>query len=304
MRYVSFEYRQSRARAWGLESGDQVIDLQAAGKVLGIEFPPTLVQFIGMGREAWPRAEAAMKAVKAGKAQQHVHGRDLVRLLAPILRPPKNIFALGPNYAAHVAEDGPDRDLPRVPVYFSKAATAIIGPDEPAIADPRLTNQMDWEAELGVVVGVGGRWIPREKALEHVFGYTIIIDLTARDQQADRPEGQWFLGKSLDTFCPMGPALVSADEIVDPQCLDLSLRVNGIEKQSANTRQMIFSVAAIIADLSQYITLEPGDVITTGTPKGGGWAQTPPQFLHPGDVVEAKIGRIGLLRTPIKGPSS
>ena len=219
-----------------------------------------------------------------------------VQLLAPIPRPAKNVFALGLNYAEHVAESRTAVPLPTAPIYFTKAVTSVIGPDATCVADPEQTSQLDWEVELGVVIGKGGRKIPEERALDHVFGYTVMIDLSARDLQRGRG-GQWFLGKSLDGSCPMGPSIVTADEIVDPQTLDIALRVNGIEKQRSNTQHMIFDVAQIIADLSHYITLEPGDVITTGTPSGVGSARKPPEFLQPGDVVEAEIGSIGLLRT-------
>ena len=193
--------------------------------------------------------------------------------------------------------------LPEAPVYFSKASTAVIGPNTAVVADPRLTRKLDWEVELGVVIGTGGRWISRDRALDHIFGYTIVNDISARDLHERRPADQWFLAKSMDGFCPMGPVLVSAEEIGDPQDLKLALRVNGVEKQRSNTKHMIFGVAEIIADLSRYVTLEPGDVITTGTPSGTGVGRVPPEFLRAGDVMEAEIETIGVLRTPVTEPT-
>jgi 2-keto-4-pentenoate hydratase/2-oxohepta-3-ene-1,7-dioic acid hydratase in catechol pathway len=302
MRYVSFEHRGDNRQSWGVQVAELIVDLPPAGEAIGTKFPATLMEFIQEGPAAWGRAAAAVETFRARHGVGRALAPDDVRLLAPLSRPSKNVFALGLNYADHVAEAGEHEPLPQVPIYFTKASSAINGPDHPVIADPRLTTKLDWEVELGVVIGVGGRWIARERALEHVFGYTVINDLSARDLQHDRPAGQWFLGKSLDGCCPMGPALVSADEIPDPQRLDLTLRVNGIEKQRSNTRHMIFGVAEIIADLSRYITLAPGDIISTGTPSGVGDARTPPEFLRPGDVVEAEIAPIGVLRTPVTGP--
>jgi 2-keto-4-pentenoate hydratase/2-oxohepta-3-ene-1,7-dioic acid hydratase in catechol pathway len=301
MRYVSFEYPEGKARSWGLLLDNKVLDLPRAGDELRVHRPASLLEFIREGRTSWPWASEVLAAAQAGRFTGAIQGREGIRLLAPIPRPPKNVFALGLNYADHVLEAGAAVPLPDVPIYFTKAATAVIGPNEPVVADPRVTTNLDWEIELGVVMSGGGRWIPRETALEHVFGYTIITDMSARDLQHGRPAGQWFLGKSADGFCPMGPVLVSANEIPAPQSLEIALRVNGVEKQRSNTRHMIFDVAAIIADLSRYVTLEPGDVISTGTPRGVGDARTPPEFLRPGDVVEAEIESIGVLRTPIIG---
>ena len=301
MRYVSFEYPEGKARSWGLLLGNKVLDLPRAGDELHVHRPESLIEFIREGSASWPWAGEALAAAQAGRLARAIQGQEKIRLLAPIPRPPKNVFALGLNYADHVLEADSAVPLPEVPIYFTKAATAVVGPNEPVVADPRVTMKLDWEVELGVVMSGGGRWIPREKALQHVFGYTIITDMSARDLQHGRPEGQWFLGKSVDGFCPMGPVLASASEIPAPQSLDIALRVNGVQKQRSNTRHMIFDVAAIIADLSRYVTLEPGDVISTGTPSGVGDARTPPEFLRPGDVVEAEIESIGVLRTPIVG---
>ena len=217
-----------------------------------------------------------------------------VNLLAPLPRPTK-IIAIGLNYKDHVEETG--REMPKAPVLFSKPPTATIGP-EASIVIPNESSKIDYEVELGVVIGVSGRNIPKETALEHVGGYTVFNDISARDFQYR--DGQWFRGKSFDTFAPMGPVLTLPDQISDPQNLHLELRLNGKKRQDSSTANMVFSVAELIADISKVLTLEPGDVIATGTPAGVGFVAKPkPVFLQPGDVVEAEIEGIGILRNPV-----
>ena len=224
-----------------------------------------------------------------------------IRLLAPIPRPRKNILCLGLNYADHAAESsaarGRETSMPDHMVVFTKAVTSVTGPTEDIPYDDTVTSQLDWEVELAVVIGEPGRHIPEDRALRHVFGYTVINDLSARDLQFRHK--QYFLGKSLDHGCPMGPWIVTPDEIPDPQELDLRCWVNGQLKQLGNTRQQIFSVATTIATLSLGMTLEAGDVIATGTPAGVGFARTPPEFLRPGDLVECEVAGIGRLRNRI-----
>jgi 2-keto-4-pentenoate hydratase/2-oxohepta-3-ene-1,7-dioic acid hydratase in catechol pathway len=224
---------------------------------------------------------------------------DRTRLLAPIPHPPK-IIGVGLNYRDHAQETG--QPLPKAPILFSKASTAVIGPRQ-AILIPKASQQVDYEVELGVVIGVGGRSISEEEALSHVAGYTVFNDVSARDFQFR--DGQWFRGKSFDTFAPMGPCLVLRDQLSNPQNLRLRLRVNGRTRQDGTTANMVFSVAQLIADISQGIMLEPGDVIATGTPAGVGFVAKPkPVFLQPGDVVEAEIEGIGVLRNPVVAESS
>jgi 2-keto-4-pentenoate hydratase/2-oxohepta-3-ene-1,7-dioic acid hydratase in catechol pathway len=224
---------------------------------------------------------------------------DRTRLLAPIPRPPK-IIGVGLNYRDHAQETG--QPLPKAPILFAKASTAVIGPRQ-TIVIPKASQQVDYEVELGVVIGVGGRSISEEEALSHVAGYTVFNDVSARDFQFR--DGQWFRGKSFDTFAPMGPCLVLRDQLPNPQNLRLRLRVNGRTRQDGTTANMVFSVAQLIADISQGITLEPGDVIATGTPAGVGFVAKPkPVFLQPGDVVEAEIEGIGVLRNPVVAESS
>jgi len=254
--------------------------------------PPSLLALIEAGPSAWREfAHAAGTAAPL----------SALELLAPIPRPRKNIMCLGWNYADHVQESASARQQqtqpPEHPIIFTKNVTSVTGPYSDIPAHTGVTEQLDWEVELGVVIGLGGRDIARERALKHVFGYTVINDISARDLQFRHK--QYFLGKSLDGACPMGPVVVTADEIDDPQQLALQSRVNGVVKQSSNTRHMIFPIAEIIHVLSRGMTLEPGDIIATGTPSGVGFARTPPEFLKPGDVVECEIEKIGVLRNRI-----
>ena len=222
-----------------------------------------------------------------------------VQLLAPILTPRRNVFCVGKNYKEHAKEfsqSGFDAssaaELPEVPIIFTKSPGSVIGPLAEISSHSELTQSLDYEAELGVVIGRGGAAISREAALSHVWGYTIINDVTARDLQ--RRHQQWFIGKSLDTFCPMGPWIVTADEI-DPQLLDISCKVNEQLRQHANTRDMIFDVATLIETISKGITLRAADIIATGTPAGVGAGFKPPRFLKRDDVVSITIEKIGTL---------
>jgi len=227
-------------------------------------------------------------------------GRGLVtplartRLLAPIPRPRKNIFCMGRNYAEHAKESG--GAVPSVPVFFTKPPTCVVGSGADVIHHA-ATHALDYEVELAAVIGKRGRNIPEQRALEYVFGYTIMNDVTARDLQ--RRHEQWFKGKSLDTFAPLGPAVVHRSAIPDPQNLTLRLRVNGEVRQNASTRSMVFSVAQLIASLSAGMTLEPGDILATGTPEGVAMGRTPPPWLRPGDMIEAEIEGIGVLQNRI-----
>jgi 2-keto-4-pentenoate hydratase/2-oxohepta-3-ene-1,7-dioic acid hydratase in catechol pathway len=226
-----------------------------------------------------------------------------VLLHAPIPRPVKNIFCVGRNYVAHIKEGAAaynrEAKLPDVPVFFTKAPTAVSGPFDEVPRHNDITQQLDWEAELAVVIGRTGRNIGRADALSYVFGYTVLNDITARDVQ--QRHAQWFKGKSLDGSCPMGPVIVTADEFGDPQVKRVSLRVNGVTKQDASTEDMIFPVATIIEWLSKGLTLEPGDIIATGTPEGVGMGRTPQEWLQDGDVVETEVEGIGVMRNRIAG---
>jgi 2-keto-4-pentenoate hydratase/2-oxohepta-3-ene-1,7-dioic acid hydratase in catechol pathway len=217
------------------------------------------------------------------------------RLLPPV-PDPRKIICIGLNYRDHAAESGVP--VPPEPVLFSKYSTALIGHLD-YIVLPRVSREVDYEAELVIVIGRRGRHIAREKAREHVGGYTIGHDVSARDWQLNKPARQWMAGKTFDTFAPTGPALVSPDEIPDPHDLGIRLRLNGQTMQDSSTRQLIFGVDELIAYLSQIVTLEPGDLIFTGTPPGVGMARKPPVWLRPGDVVEVEIDHLGMLRNTV-----
>jgi 2-keto-4-pentenoate hydratase/2-oxohepta-3-ene-1,7-dioic acid hydratase in catechol pathway len=229
-----------------------------------------------------------------------------VRLLAPIPVPRRNIFCVGKNYREHAAEfgrsgyDSPSRseDLPDKPILFTKATTAVVGPDEEIDPHTGVTAELDYEGELAVIIGRGGRDISREDAYAHVWGYTMINDVTARDLQRDHK--QWLLGKSLDTHCPMGPYAVTADEIPDVTALELETTVNGESRQLAMVKDLIFDIPELIATLSAGITLLPGDVLATGTPAGVGIGFDPPKFLRSGDVVEVSVTGLGVLRNRVR----
>ena len=267
-------------------------------------FPKTLLDLIrggepamALAREAWQYGKGLVdqQAIEELARRKLAYPLKRVRLLAPIQAPARNIFCLGRNYAEHAAERG--AAPPEHPVYFTKPDTCVVGPDD-EVVHHTVTSELDYEVELAVIIGTAGRDIARADALQHVFGYTVINDVTARDLQ--KRHGQWFKGKALDTFCPMGPALVTADEIPDPQALAISLRVNGQVRQQSHTSKMIFPVAQCIEVLSQGLTLRPGDIIATGTPDGVGAATG--NFLKPGDRVEAEVEGIGILANKIVKP--
>jgi 2-keto-4-pentenoate hydratase/2-oxohepta-3-ene-1,7-dioic acid hydratase in catechol pathway len=221
-----------------------------------------------------------------------------LELRAPV-RPGK-IVAIGLNYHDHVREAGVES--PERPLVFAKFPSAVIGPDEPILVDESLTERVDWEVELAVVIGARMRNVDPQEALDHVFGYTVANDVSARDVQF--VDGQWVRGKSFDTFCPLGPVVVTRDELPDPQALKLCTRVNGETVQDSATGEMIFGVAELLAFCSRSFTLEPGDVVLTGTPWGCGEFMEPRRCLRPGDVVEVEVGGIGVLRNPVAAVGS
>jgi 2-keto-4-pentenoate hydratase/2-oxohepta-3-ene-1,7-dioic acid hydratase in catechol pathway len=301
MRYATFSTTADPAPRPGVvtSEGRRLLDLASAAKALSRSVPPSVLDVIRHGEAAAGRIRDLLD--EFGNDPAHTHAVDAVRMHAPIPRPLKNVICLGLNYAAHAAESsrarGKETRLPEVPVFFTKAPTSVTGPFDAVTVDAAVTAQVDWEVELAVVIGRGGRNIARADALRHVFGYTVINDLSARDLQTRHL--QWFKGKSLDGFCPMGPVIVTADEFGDPQHKRLTSRVNGLVMQDSTTADMIFPIDAIIESLSHGLTLEPGDVIATGTPEGVGMGRTPPRFLNDGDVVEVEVEGIGAIRTRI-----
>jgi 2-keto-4-pentenoate hydratase/2-oxohepta-3-ene-1,7-dioic acid hydratase in catechol pathway len=282
-----------------LDAEGNVVDIVAMGPHIGMAFPfdaTDMVSIIAAGDTALDALRSLIAAPTARSLPQ-----TAVRLLAPIPRPRKNVFCVGWNYLEHFQEGESVRktgdDLPKHPVFFSKAVTAVIGPFDPIPFDAHVSTKLDWEVELGVIIGHAGKNIAEADAMDHVFGYTVINDVSARDLQR-RHGGQWLKGKSLDGTCPMGPCIVTRDEL-DGRNLRVATRVNGVTKQDSRTIHMYFSLPRLIAELSLGMTLEPGDVLSTGTPQGVGFARTPPEFLTPGDVLETEIEGIGLLRNPV-----
>ena len=227
-----------------------------------------------------------------------------VRLLAPIV-PKRNVFCVGWNYAEHFAEGRDFRpasapqEIPEHPALFSKNPFAIVGPDAPVRHPAPISEQLDYEVELAVVIGRQGRDVDERDALDLVFGYTIANDVSVRDVQRTWHGGQWFKGKNFDTHCPLGPWIVTSDEVGDPHQLHITLRVNGVTKQDSNTSYLAFRIPRIVKEFSAGMRLEPGDVILTGTPSGVGFARKPPEFLKVGDVMEAEIEKIGMLRNSV-----
>ncbi len=299
MRYATFSTGSDPVPRLGVLDGDHMVDAAAAVRGTWPGDPPSsLLALVQQGPDAWRRMQDL--AAEGGTVR---HPIAEIRWHAPIPKPVKNIFCLGLNYLAHARESaqarGRDVKIPEVPVIFTKAPTAANGPYDDIRVDRAVTGQVEWEVELGVIVGRAGRDISRDAALRHVFGYTVINDVSARDLQ--QRHMQWFKGKSLDGFCPMGPVVVTADEFGDPQGKRLRSRVNGATKQDATTADMIFPVNVIIEWLSKGLTLEPGDIIATGTPEGVGMGRTPPEFLLDGHVVEAEVEGIGSLRNRVVG---
>jgi 2-keto-4-pentenoate hydratase/2-oxohepta-3-ene-1,7-dioic acid hydratase in catechol pathway len=300
MKLVTYRSGSEAAARLGALSADHVVDLQRLGQKTGIDLPDNMLSFIDLGRRA-VETTAEMLTTHLGKWPV---GTALpvgnVKLLAPIPRPRKNIFGIGLNYVEHIGESSraldTSADLPDKPVIFSKPPTTVIGTGDAIQHNAKLTQQLDWEVELAVIVGRTACRVSKSEALAHVFGYSVMNDVSARD---NRRAGQWIFSKGQDSYAPFGPCIVTADEIPDPQALELWLTVNGVEKQRSNTRHMLFKVDDLIADISSAITLEPGDIIATGTPSGVGAGRTPQEWMWPGDVIEAGIAGIGQIRNPV-----
>ena len=277
MRLVTFT-ESGRARP-GCLAGQEVVDLSEAG-------PPSLLSWIEAGEDGLAAARRALDSAPR-------FALDDVRLEAPIARPPK-ILAVGLNYADHAAETG--REPPEIPVIFNKQTTSVNGPFDP-IERPRVSERLDYEGELGIVIGQRCRHVSRDRAPDVIAGYTVVDDVSVRDWQRRSPT--MTMGKSFDTHCPFGPAIVTHDEIGDPHALGLETHVSGERRQCSNTRELIFDAFDLIEHLSTAFTLEPGDLISTGTCSGVGAAMDPPRWLVPGDVVRIEIEGIGAIENPV-----
>src|SRR5207244_3435827 len=262
----------------------EVIELPDFAGMLGL---------IGAGEQGLANVRSALSRSKVTS-----HRLSDLQLLAPIAQPRGNVIAIGRNYEKHARETAAEGSEPSPPTVFTKAITSLTEPNADIVIRQEISDKIDWEVELAVVIGRGGADITREDARHHVFGYMALNDVSARDIQAGWG-GQYFKGKSLDRSCPTGPWIVTSDEVANPQALNLQLRLNGTVKQDGNTRDMIYAVDAIIEWASKGMTLLPGSMIVTGTPDGVGFARTPPEFLKPGDEMETEVEGIGLLRNKI-----
>ena len=298
MRLVTYQLLNSQELKTGIQiSKDQVVDIAAETKARGgAQFVTTMLDIIAGGAATM----TLLREIEASpKTAPIMLNKALLK--APITRPLKNVFCVGWNYLEHFEEGGAKledkRELPKWPVFFSKAPTAVNGPYDVIPFDANVSTQLDWEVELGVIIGKSGKNISEADAMSHVFGYTVINDVTWRDIQR-RHGGQWDKGKSLDGTCPMGPCIVTADAL-DHTNLHLTCRVNGVTKQDSNTKHLYFKLPRLIHDLSLGQTLEAGDIISSGTPEGVGFARTPPEFMKDGDLLETEVEGIGVMRNPV-----
>ncbi len=283
MRILTFEV--ATMRRLGARVGDKIIDLCEADPSL----PKDMRSFIAEGQEALAQATRAVQVFEGGIPVEEV------QIKAPIYDPEK-IVCIGLNYADHAAET--NNPIPAEPVVFSKFTTTLVGPND-SIPYPEVSQKVDYEVELVAVIGKGGKNISEDDALDHVFGYTVGNDVSARDYQLEKPAGQWILGKNFDSFCPIGPEIVTSDEVPDPHKLGIRCTVNGERLQDSSTDQLIFGIDKLVAYLSHVFTLTPGDLIYTGTPAGVGMGRTPPVWLKAGDSVVCEIDELGRLENQI-----
>ncbi|MDX1437225.1 MAG: fumarylacetoacetate hydrolase family protein [Anaerolineales bacterium] len=295
-------YTQTDETRLGAVLGEQVIDLAAASSNAGAAWASGKLNDMRTCLDHWDQtrpliADLLHRADTNQLNSQSIIPIEEVKIEAPLPNPGK-IVCVGLNYADHCREQG--LETPERPLLFAKFPSSVIGPEEAIFWSPEASSQVDYEAELGVVIGRRARRVPAEEALKYVAGYTNVNDISARDVQFS--DGQWIRGKSFDTFCPLGPYMVTADEIQNPQELPIRCTVNSRVLQDSSTAEMIFPVAEIIAYITRTSTLNPGDVICTGTPAGVGVFRDPKVFLHPGDVVEVEIGQLGALRNPVGNP--
>jgi 2-keto-4-pentenoate hydratase/2-oxohepta-3-ene-1,7-dioic acid hydratase in catechol pathway len=304
MRLITFDAGQGSRPGVHLDE-TSILDLDAAlaqAPAIGQAPFGSVHELIGRGAAALEAIQRLLQMAARGELEAATVPTAKARVLAPIPRPAKNVFCVGRNYVEHIAEGARAQrislDLPEFPVFFSKPPTAVIGPGEAIPVQPAVSTKIDYEVELAVVIGKRGSNIKPGDAFEHIFGYTIVNDVTARDLQR-RHGGQFLKGKGLDGSCPMGPAIVTRDEIPDPGQLAIRLWVNDELRQDGNTRDMIFPIAELIASLSEGLTLEPGDLLATGTPSGVGYAMSEPQFLKHGDVVRCEVEGVGRLVNPV-----
>lgn len=300
MKLLTYKTQDTEPRL-GFIHNNQVIDMQDFGDVSNFPLPNDMLELIDIGFEIIPEITEMIAETPENFFEEIAYEMNEVTILAPIEKPRKNIIGIGLNYTEHVAESARTLDttgkLPTQPIIFSKPPTTVTATNTEIIKNTKLTSQLDWEVELAVIISKKGKYVPKSEALDYVFGYTVINDISARDC---RREGQWIVSKGQDTFAPMGPVIVTKDEIENPHNLNLSLKVNGVEKQNSNTKFMLFNINDLIEDLSTVFTLEAGDIIATGTPAGVGAGRDPQEWMYDGDVVEATVEGIGTIVNTIK----
>ncbi len=300
MKLLTYKTANTEPRL-GFIHNNQVIDMEDFGEISNFPLPNDMLDLIDLGFEIIQEITEMVNETPENFFEEISYKMDEVNILAPIEKPRKNIIGIGLNYTEHVAESARTLDttgkLPTKPIIFSKPPTTVTATNTEIIKNTKLTSQLDWEVELAVVIGKKGKYVANADAMDYVFGYTVINDISARDC---RREGQWIVSKGQDTFAPMGPILVTKDEIENPHNLNLSLKVNGVEKQNSNTKFLLFNINDLIEDLSIVFTLEPGDIIATGTPSGVGAGRNPQEWLYDGDVVEATVEGIGTIVNTIK----
>ncbi len=300
MKLLTYKTADTEPRL-GFLHNNLVIDMEDFGEISNFPLPNDMLDLIDLGFEIIQEITEMVNETPENFFEEISYKMDEVTILAPIEKPRKNIIGIGLNYTEHVAESARTLDttgkLPQKPIIFSKPPTTVTATNTEIIKNTKLTSQLDWEVELAVVIGKKGKYVANADAMDYVFGYTVINDISARDC---RREGQWIVSKGQDTFAPMGPILVTKDEIENPHNLNLSLKVNGIEKQNSNTKFLLFNIKDLIEDLSIVFTLEPGDIIATGTPSGVGAGRTPQEWLSNGDVVEATVEGIGTIVNTVK----
>jgi 2-keto-4-pentenoate hydratase/2-oxohepta-3-ene-1,7-dioic acid hydratase in catechol pathway len=300
MKLLTYKTNDSGSRL-GFIHNDRVVDMEDFGGIHNFPLPDDMLDLIDMGFEIIAEINDMIADTRPQDFDAISYDMNAVTILAPIEKPRKNIVGIGLNYTEHVAESARTLDttgkLPAKPIIFSKPPTTVTGTNTNILLNTKLTQQLDWECELAVIIGKKGKYVPKEDALDYVFGYTVINDISARDC---RREGQWIVSKGQDTFAPMGPVLVTKDEIENPHNLNLSLKLNVVEKQNSNTKFMLFNINDLVEDLSTVFTLEPGDIIATGTPAGVGAGRNPQEWMHDGDIVEATVEGIGTIVNTIK----
>lgn len=300
MKLLTYKTADTEPRL-GFIHNNQVIDMEDFGDISNFPLPNDMLDLIDLGFEIIEEITEMISETPENFFEEISYDMTEVTILAPIEKPRKNIIGIGLNYTEHVAESARTLDttgkLPQKPIIFSKPPTTVTATNTDIIKNTKLTSQLDWEVELAVVIGKKGKYVSNADAMDYVFGYTVINDISARDC---RREGQWIVSKGQDTFAPMGPILVTKDEIENPHNLNLSLKVNGVEKQNSNTKFLLFNINDLIEDLSIVFTLEPGDIIATGTPSGVGAGRNPQEWMYDGDVVEATVEGIGTIVNTVK----